>query len=91
MKEEGRESLEYMLLETLSFWDELTIEQILFQMNQDQLEMHREWSMADLYDLLEELRKKKMITKKKRKDKITYKRKFPKRRMRWLRKFFPWF
>jgi predicted transcriptional regulator len=56
-------SIEEVILETLSFYDPLTVTQIIMQTDMDKLKSHPQFTKENLSELLKQLEKKKLVKK----------------------------
>ena len=77
-------SIEEIIQETLSFYDPLSVTQIIMQTDMEKLKTHPNFTKENLIELLKQLEKKKLIKKGKSKDGDTWLRVMPKRSL-WQR------
>jgi CTP-dependent riboflavin kinase len=77
-------SIEEIIQETLSFYDPLTVTQIIMQTDMEKLKTHPNFTKENLIELLSQLEKKKLVTKGSSKDGDTWLRVIPKRSL-WQR------
>jgi CTP-dependent riboflavin kinase len=76
--------IEEVIKQTLSFYDPLTVTQIIMQTDMDKLTSHPNFTKENLLELLNQLEKRKLVKKGVSKDGDTWLRVMPKRSL-WQR------